>query len=283
VLVGVSALAALLLAWSFAEPFTLTISRAVVSSPDVPPGFDGARIVFVSDVHAGPYFGKMRVRRLVDRIGELKPDVLVLGGDYVGGRAGGGEAFYPEAQRLEAREAVLGVLGNHDAWESADEARAGLEAAGVLLLENDAVRIERGGDRIVVAGLEDLWTGSVDATAAIQDIAKDSFTVLVSHNPDAFATVLPEHRGAFDLALSGHTHAGQLTALGMVAPIVPSAFGQRYRTGWLEEEGVPILVSRGIGEVTVPMRFFAPPEVHVIELRRGPASVKTAPPRLIVP
>lgn len=261
--------------WSLVEARTLRVTHDVVTSPNVPPAFDGARLVFVSDVHAGPYFGKGRMRNLVERVNQLRPDVLVLGGDYVGGRANGKQVFYPAVGAFDSRLGTVAVLGNHDTWEGKAESIKGLQDAGITVLMNSSARVRSGagGDSIMIAGVEDLETGHPDAEAAAQDIARDSFTVLVSHNPDVFATALPATEGAFDLALAGHTHSGQLTAFGSIAPIMPSEFGQRYRGGWLEESGVPILVSRGIGTVTAPVRFFAPPEINLIELRTGPATV----------
>jgi len=262
------------LVWALVEARTLHVTHDVVTSPTVPSSFDGARIVFIADIHAGPYFGAGRMRNLVERVNELEPDIIVLGGDYVGGRANGKSVFYPAVGGFKARLGTLAVLGNHDTWEGKAEAIKGLEDAGIVLLANDHARIRgTGGDSIVIAGVEDLETGHPDAEAAAQDIARDGFAVLVSHNPDVFADALPATRGAFDLALAGHTHGGQLTAFGTIAPLVPSRFGQRYREGWLEEAGVPVLVTHGVGTVTAPVRFFAQPEINVIELRSGPASV----------
>lgn len=261
------------LVWSVVEARTLHITHDVVTSPNLPQAFDGTRLVFVADVHAGPYFGKGRMSNLVERVNALEPDILVFGGDYVGGRANGKSVFYPAVEGFTSRLGAVAVLGNHDTWEGKAEAIKGLEDAGIVVLENDHARVRGGGDSIVIAGIEDIQTGNPDAEAAAEDIARDGFAVLVAHNPDAFATALPATKGAFDLALAAHTHAGQLTAFGAMAPIVPSRFGQRYREGWLEEAGVPVLVSRGIGTVTLPMRFFARPEVNVIELRRGPARI----------
>ena len=93
--------------------------------------------------------------------------------------------------------------------------------------------------------------------------------ILLTHNPDVLARGLPKTPDAWDLALGGHMHAGQITFFGLWAPIVPSLYGQRYRTGWVRENGAWILTTNGVGEVTAPVRFFAPPEVNLITLRRG--------------
>lgn len=101
--------------------------------------------------------------------------------------------------------------------------------------------------------------------------APEDFAILLTHNPDLLATQLRLHPRTWDVSLAGHLHAGQITLFGLWAPIVPSEYGQRYRTGWRKEHGTLILDTNGVGEVTAPLRFFAPPEVHLITLRRGEA------------
>lgn len=254
--------------YSGIEARMVRVRHDEVVSDRLPSGFDGARVVFLADIHAGRFMGKRGMDELVTKVNALEPDVLVLGGDYVGGKAGGASTFYGAAPRFEARLARLAVLGNHDVWEGSEEARAGLEASGFTLLENSFASVESSGSSIAVAGVADLYTGTPDIAAAGSQIPADQFAILVSHNPDVFGTQLPGSPRTWDLALAGHTHAGQLTALGLAAPFVPSRFGQRYRSGWLEEQGTPILVTPGVGVVTLPLRFFARPEIHVITLRR---------------
>lgn len=257
-------------AYPFAEASTPRIERRVIADADVPAAFDGARIVFIADIHAGRYLRDARMAELVSTVNGLEPDVLVLGGDHVGGKADGAEIFYPAAAGFVAREAKVAVLGNHDHWEGAEAARAGLASAGFTLLENDSVRIERDGESIVIAGLEDLTEGRPDAEVASEGIVEGDFSVLVSHHPDAVAQQVPATAAAWDLALAGHTHGGQVTAFGRWSPIVPSEHGDRFRTGWSDVAGVPVLVTNGIGTVTLPVRAGAPPQIHVLELRTAP-------------
>lgn len=257
-----------LTAYSGLEARLVRVRQDEIVSDRLPERFDGTRVVFLADIHAGRFLGKRGMDELVSKVNELEPDILVLGGDYVGGRAHGALTFYGAAPRFEARLAKLAVLGNHDIWEGSAEAREGLTSAGFTLLENDSARVESGGESIAIAGVADLYTGTPDVSAAASQIPAEQFAILVSHNPDVFGTQLPDSPRTWDLALAGHTHAGQLTALGFAAPFVPSRFGQRYREGWLEEEGTPILVTPGVGVVTLPLRFFARPEIHVITLSR---------------
>lgn len=251
-----------------AEARTLRVTSDFITSSSLPQEFDGTRIVFVADVHAGPYFGPNRMERLVEQVNALDPDVLILGGDYVGGRTGGVRTFYTRAADFQARRAKVAVLGNHDVWEGPADARRGLIEAGFELLEDDSVRISIGDASIAVAGVSDLYTGDPDPEAAARDIPPGTFSVLVSHNPDVFAESLGKTAGEWDLALAGHTHAGQITFFG-TPTFIPSDHGDRYRSGWRDENGTPILVTNGVGTVTLPVRLFAKPEIHVITLRSG--------------
>ena len=258
--------------WMLLEPHTLFVVNNTVSSPDVPAAFDGTRIVFLADIHAGPNFSAARVKRVIDRVMSLKPDLIVLGGDYVGGGTDGASLFYPQAGRLKAPLGVFAVLGNHDAWEGTAEARVGLAADHIRLLDNTSTVVARGAASIRLAGVEDWGTGNPDVAEAGAGVTARDFAVLVSHNPDTLAQQLPESPGLFDLAFAAHTHGGQVTLFGLTAPLVPSLYGNRYRTGWHDIAGTPTLVTDGIGTVGLPLRFFAPPQIHVITLRRAPAA-----------
>ncbi|MFA5867197.1 MAG: metallophosphoesterase [Actinomycetota bacterium] len=246
------------------------VEEVSVSSPYLPLSFDGTRIVFVSDIHAGPFVSPDRMARIVDMVNGLTPDILILGGDNVGGRRRGDEIFYPEAKRFRANLAKIAVLGNHDAWEGVANARRGLANAGITLLENENLSVAKNSERIIIAGLEDLWTAGPDIKKAAKGVKRNDFAILVTHNPDELARSLPPSGHLWNLALAGHTHGGQVTFFGK-GLTRPTHFGQRYRTGWRTEHGVPILVSNGVGMVTVPFRLFATPEVHVITLMKGDA------------
>jgi predicted MPP superfamily phosphohydrolase len=257
-------------AWTLIEPRTLRVSEVTVTSPDLPAEFSGTRAAFFADVHAGPYYSRRRVAKLVDRVNALHPDIILIGGDNVGGRSNGASSFYPEAARLRAPLGVYGVLGNHDYWEGEAVAKRLSARAGIRLLDNTNVPVRKGAAAIRLGGVEDLWAGHPDFAKAARGISPNDFALLLCHNPDALANGLPDSPDVWDVALTGHMHAGQITFFGLWAPIVPSAYGQRYRVGWVEENGCLILITTGVGEVTLPVRFFAPPEINLITLERGP-------------
>ena len=252
------------------EPQTLWVVRDTVSSPDIPAAFDGTRIAFIADVHAGHLVSPAHVDRILNAVIAQKADIIVLGGDYVEDRREGADIFYPAAARLKAPLGVYAVLGNHDSFDfGTATAIAGLAADDIRLLDNTSTVLTKGGASIRIAGIEDWGTAHADTAAAATGIKPGEFAVLVSHNPDALVSQLPGSPGIFDLALAGHTHGGQVTLFGLWAPFVPSAYGNRYRTGWHDIAGTPTLVTNGTGTAWLPPRFFAPPQVHVLTLRHA--------------
>jgi len=141
--------------------------------------------------------------------------------------------------------------------------------AGITLLRDEAVWVERNGERIRMGGVSDYRVDNPRFRPTVRGTGEDDFVLLVSHEPD-LAEELP--RGAVDLVLSGHTHGGQVTVFGLWAFHVPSDYGQKYRTGRVANEATTVIVSNGIGTSTIPpVRLFARPQIVVITLERSPA------------
>ncbi|MCL2503425.1 MAG: metallophosphoesterase [Coriobacteriia bacterium] len=263
--------------WAFIEPRLISVEHTEIENPDIPPAFNGVRIVYAADIHAGGLLGRSHVIRTIDTILAEQPDLVLLGGDYTDGDFAeivdtGGDLLYPEIEELcSVPLGVVGVPGNHDRGMSTYRGLMRIERvrrAGITVLENEHTQIWKDDAFIEIVGTEDLGTGHPDLAAAAAGVGPDNFSILLAHNPDVLPTGLLEAEAAdFDLVLAGHTHGGQVTFFGLWAPIMPSKHGQRFRSGWLEVEGVPVLVTRGIGVVILPVRFFAPPQIHVITLK----------------
>jgi uncharacterized protein len=251
--------------YSFIEPHILTVRTDEFAGVDVPDSFDGFRIVFLSDIHYGQDFSIGRVEGAVKKANELRPDIVVLGGDYVSGSSVNIEPVFRSLAGLKAVYGVYAVPGNHDNWLGTRETFGGMRAAGIVNLTNQGRWIDNGRARIRIGGVDDLWTGSQNLEATTDECSRDDFVILASHNPDYFQA-MPKDK--VDLVLSGHTHGGQVTLFGLWAPFLPSAYGQKYRSGLLTEGKASILVSNGIGTIPPNVRFFAFPQVNLIILRR---------------
>lgn len=229
----------------------------------------GLKIAAISDIHAGsPYVGRARIEDLVGRVNAAKPDAIVLLGDFViqtviGGKFMPPEELGPLLGKLEAPLGVYAVLGNHDWWLDGPRVRKALAAAGIRVLENESVRITRGGKAFRLVGLADHIERAPDAPGALKSIPESEPVIALVHEPDYF----PEIPDRIALTLAGHTHGGQVRLPLIGSPIVPSRYGQRYARGLITEGSRQLFVTTGIGTSIMPLRFGVPPEYAVLTLR----------------
>jgi uncharacterized protein len=295
---GVSTAA--LTTYALAETFGHKVTRYRLSPPNWPAGLK-LRIAVLTDLHAcDPWMSIARIDRIVRQCNGLGADIIVLLGDYVAGhrlaRLSQQVPFGGWAMALSALSAPLGVhavLGNHDWWHdrAVQDRRAGpvaaglaLEAAGIPVYENKAVRIAKGDHAFWLAGLGDQWafwprpddydrfveggkrdyTGVDDLPGTLAQVNDDAPVILLAHEPDIFPNV-PDRVA---VTLSGHTHGGQVRLFGY-APIVPSRFGDRYVYGHIVEDGRNLIVSAGLGCSVLPVRLGAAPEIVVVNLGLG--------------
>lgn len=264
-LIYVLASGLLLAVYSFVEPYWLDIKKIDIEDKDIPDSFNGKKIVFVSDIHHGPNFSRERVAGIVRKINDLNPDIILLGGDYVERGTQYIRPCFEELKKLNAPLGKYGVMGNHDHWEDEMAVMQGMKDAGISLLDNRAQWIIYGKGRIKVGGVGDLYTDSQYIGPTINNVKKDDFVILLSHNPD-YAERIKNNK--VDIVLSGHTHGGQITLFGRWAPYIPSFYGQKYRTGIVETAFTKVIISNGVGSTGIPIRFFARPQIGVITLRK---------------
>jgi uncharacterized protein len=271
------------------EPRRLTVTRYAFTPPRWPKGLK-LRIAALTDIHiCEPWMPLDRVKDIVATTNALTPDVTVLLGDFVQGpkmwhQTVSPPAWAAELAKLQAPSGVHAVLGNHDWWDDRDVQMAGsgvprvrrtLEAAGLKVYENDAVRLTKDGRPFWIAGLGDQWAyyrrrnrrtghrydGVDDVPGMLAKITDDAPVILMAHEPDVFADLTAR----VSLQLSGHTHGGQVQFFGY-APVVPSRFGRRYVYGHVVQDGRHLVVSGGLGCSGLPVRFGRPPEIVLIEL-----------------
>lgn len=266
---GGAAILLVRLAW--VEPRRLILRERTLHLPRWPAALDGLRVALIADLHAGgPQTGQEAVARVVARVNLARPDLVVVLGDVIDPQVAGGDPVSPDAvghelSRLVAPFGVFGVLGNHDWANDGRGVLRALRAAGVTVLENEAVACGARGARLHVAGLADVTTRLPDVVAALRGIPAEAPVLLLSHNPDAFPQVPPR----VALTLSGHTHGGQVDLPVVRRRIIPSRFGDRYASGHVVEDGRHLFVSSGIGTSRWPIRLRRPPEIVVLTLRAG--------------
>ena len=254
------------------------ISRVVNYSfthPDVPKAFDGCRIAFISDTHYKSLFDQKGLPSLTRLLRDQNPDLLLMGGDYQEGCQYIEELF----DSIKAAKPPLGiyaVLGNNDYERCTDDIRRSMAVRGIHLLEQKCDTIYREGTRLILAGIEN--STATDA-ATIKRIVEcptislhdKDFVILLTHTPDYVEDHLTTNT---DLVLAGHTHGGQVLIFGH-APKVPSKYGERFLTGLkYTSQGVPIIITNGIGTSRIPIRSGAPAEVVIITLHSAGTDVR---------
>lgn len=275
-IIAIVVIAVGLIAYGLIESYRVELKRYTFTSPDLPAAFDGARIVFLTDIHRGAFFSERRVESIVERTNALSPDLILLGGDYVYGNTDYEFSCFEALAGLKAAWGSYAVLGNHDygepqRTEGKDEgdpalALEAIETSGIKLLDNEGIWLERDGERMRLGGVSDYQMGVPDVEPVLDGTSRDDFVLLLSHNPD-YAEELPAHD--VDLVVSGHLHGGQVTLFGRYAFYLPSDYGQKYRTGMVKNDVTTVIVSNGIGNSIVPpIRLFAPPQMVEITLRR---------------
>lgn len=259
----------------FIEPRWIQEKTIRIDNKKIPSAFSGTKLVFVSDIHFGTLFDRERTTALVERINKLQPDIILLGGDYVSGsntkvwnKTGDDSLItcFEELGKLKAISGIFGVLGNHDHWQNAGLARKCMAGAGIELIENKGVWITKGKDRIRLGGVGDYWEGKQDLGPVLKVATTKDFVLLVSHNPDYLENIEAK---AIDLMFSGHTHGGQMSLFGLWEPLVPSQYGQKYRTGVINKGITTLVVSNGAGLIKPAVRFFARPQIIIVELEKS--------------
>jgi predicted MPP superfamily phosphohydrolase len=255
--------------WAFAwEPASFVTRTHRVAIPHWRAELAGLRVAVLGDLHVGsPYNGLSKLAEIVDATNRLRPDLILLPGDFVIQEVLGGKFVSPEdasavLARLKAPLGVWAVLGNHDWWLDEKRVQAALEQHGIRVLEDRAVVIKRGDAQFWLVGISDFWEGPHDVRAATSAIHDDAPVLMFTHNPDVFPTIA----NRFSLLVAAHTHGGQVHLPLLGRPIVPSAYGQRYAIGHVVENGRHLFVSSGLGTSIIPVRFRVPPEISVLEL-----------------
>jgi len=239
------------------RPTVRTVRYAVAWGPEAA-GLPPLRIAYASDFHAGPTTDASVLRAACETLRAVAPDLLMLGGDFVTGRA---TEIGWLARELGAIPAPLGrfaVLGNHDRWSGATPIVRELEAAGIQVLVNANAQLPPPYDRIWICGLDDHSSGWPDPITAVR--GANGVRVVLMHAPSGLLDLGGER---FELALCGHTHGGQLALPGGRAVVVPQGrLSRRYPRGrFVVDHGATLIVSVGLGCVVLPLRTFANPEV----------------------
>lgn len=246
------------------EPNQVQVEYVNVVLARMPGAFDGLTIAQLSDLHYGPYVSYEHLAHAVQMTNALKPDVIVVTGDFVNSSW---KYIQPCAEllgQLQAPFGVFAVMGNHDYWVGyLNLTLQALRQNKVQLLRNQAVPLTRGRSTMYLVGLDDLWQDLTDLRRALSNVPHNACKVVLMHEPD-FADVSAQ--AEVDLQLSGHSHGGQVR-VPFVGPLILPRFAEKYPMG-LARVGnfTQVYTTRGIGVLPPAIRFNCPPEITHLTL-----------------
>jgi uncharacterized protein len=251
----------------------LTLEHRDIHIARLPDAFHSFRIAQLSDIHFEEFTEPTFLQYAVHRINELKPDLVLLTGDYIS--AGPRHWTYAFGAAIRCAEILrnlqcplrYAILGNHDAEVGAERVLDALTTHGITPLVDQYLPIERDGQRLWLSGLQSV-------TAAVPNLDRavpaqlDGPLLILCHEPDFTDTILRHPRaGRADLILAGHTHGGQVR-LPFLPPLSLPPLGQKYAEGLFRFPGskAQLYVNRGLGTVGLPVRFNCPPEITALTL-----------------
>jgi uncharacterized protein len=250
---------------SIIEPSWLDVTHIDLPLGKLPDAFAGFTIAQISDLHFGPFIQPPHIDPVIDQVLALHADAIVITGDLVS-RISHGEPdmIVQTLSRLRADHGVFAILGNHDWWSGARVVTKALQRAGITVLSNCHHAWQRSGQRLSLAGVDDVWCGKHDLTAALRGIPADETVIALVHEPDYADEVANDPRVV--LQLSGHSHGGQVRVPFGGALRLPS-WGKKYPCGRYRIRDLTLYTNRGIGVVSWPVRFACRPEVTLFTLK----------------
>lgn len=251
------------------EPSLLDVQEQQMKHPLIPTAFNGLKIVQFSDTHLGFQYNLSQFKGLVNKINNLRPDIILFTGDLMDE-----PNKYTEINKLvgllDKLHAPLGkycIFGNHDhGGYGSDIYRNIMETTNFIVLMNEAKEIKlKDGSTIYLLGIDDAMLGKPNLPLAIKNVPRDSFKILLSHAPD-----LAESAAHYPIhwQLSGHSHGGQVK-LPFIGPLIIPPFAKNYPEGLYfigDDQKFTLYVNRGIGTTRLPFRFMSKPELTIFTL-----------------
>jgi predicted MPP superfamily phosphohydrolase len=287
VALGIAAVPFLSLVYGMTKgKYNYKVLKQTIFFPDLPDAFDGFKITQISDVHSGSFDNPEKISYAIDLVNEQNSDMILFTGDIVNTHATEMHPWIETFNKIQKHEfGKFSVLGNHDYGEYIDwpspqvkeENFQGIKKLygdiGFNLLLNENVKIKKGNDEIALVGVEN-WGHNFkkagDINLASQNLTKEDFKILMSHDPSHWEYEIKNHPKHFHLTLSGHTHGFQF---GIEIPGIikwsPVEYVYKQWAGLYENLGRYVYVNRGFGFHAYPGRVGIWPEITVIELRKG--------------
>lgn len=253
--------------WGMVAARTIRVEQVTVELPNVPAEAGSYRIVQISDVHLGVMTNRQWLDEVIATVNELKPDLIVATGDIIDSHVDGSHEFAAALRRLQARDGIYAIPGNHEQYAGIERSLAFFRDADFVPLRDELAQVQ---PWLTLVGVDDRDRHHTTADARpdqelpLLHRAREGggVVLLLKHQPVIATTSL----GLFDLQLSGHVHQGQIYPFRYLTRLA-----YRVETGLTAlEKGSYLYLNRGTGTWGPPMRVLAPPEITLIELRHAP-------------
>ncbi len=236
----------------------LSVSKVTIPLQQKDRALDGITIALLADFHHDDYGSDALVAHAVRTINEAAVDLVILAGDYISRDIAPMPALCRVLSSAKSRLGTYAVLGNHDCWHYHGDMPRMLADAGIHLLVDEHVSF----DKFTMVGMQSVWGGRPNFQEAIKAVSPDSPVLLAWHEPDTFDDYESDR---VVLQVSGHTHGGQICAP-FYGPLTLPAYGKKYPYGHYHRNHRSLFVTRGIGTLSIPARFFCPPELALLTL-----------------
>lgn len=241
------------------------LTHIPLALPRLPASFDGYRIAQISDFHLGTWLSQDKLAQVIDLVNQQTPDLVAITGDLVAFDDGHAyEVLTQELGKLQARDHVVAVLGNHDHWSNPEMIRHALQTVGIRELNNCFEILEHGDSRIYLCGIDDYMTSMDRLGDVLNDLPPEGCAILLAHEPD-FADISAA-TGRFDLQISGHSHGGQIVFPWIGSLYLPE-FARKYTSGLYQINSMLQYTNRGLGTAEFQVRWNCPPEITIFTLQ----------------
>lgn len=244
------------------------IKKKEVLLKRLPPELDGLTIVQITDLHVNAFNPESQVRKVVETINGIRPDLILLTGDVADGTTENRKNDIAPLKNLKAQYGIYGAVGNHEYYSNYDAWQARLAELGIHMLNNSHVILSIHGAPLVVAGITDQAAATFgkplpDIGKALENAPENTIRILMAHRPQNAAA---HAKAGINLQLSGHTHGGQIIGFDRIV----ARFNENFLSGWYDIDGMKLYVSPGVSLWNgFPVRFGIPAEIPVFILRRG--------------
>jgi uncharacterized protein len=255
--------------------YAVATRNVVFTKKGLNPALENFRLVMISDLHADRYTDSKRFGNYIDRVNELKPDLVLIGGDMISGNPGYIDTAAVYVGKIKAKYGVFTCRGDHDYWayrpgmqRSLREITDALGRHGIPMLNNENLSLDIREARILISFITYTYPDKInpDLLDKLMSGKKEDLNILLLHQPEGGIPEKASKRN-YDLMLAGHTHGGQITFLFPFFNLSPTLIETRYVRGDFHLGNMMLVITRGLGMSLVPIRLNSTPEITVITLK----------------